>query len=53
MWVSVASLDLQDVASELFELRGFRSVSGWEGGECTPQRVLYENKILDLPKSWQ
>ena len=31
---------------------GFRSISGWEGGESTPQNMLCENKILDLPRSW-
>ena len=30
---------------------GFHSISNWEGEECTPHKVLYENKILEIPRS--
>ena len=30
----------------------FRSISDWEGGESTPEKMLCDNKILDLLRFW-
>ena len=43
------SLDLHNVASKMFELCGFRSISCWEGGESAPNNCYVRRRYWNCP----